>query len=332
MFGAVALIGSFVTMATSSVLPAVYEKYGIYSGNGYENMYDILYDLPTLYRLVGVLVILSAVGAALNLVPYFFYDLTETKQKAIIKILKIRAMFEDYGNGVLTDADMRSTMALIREAKERFAAGKADTETLKKQKAPKAEKRAAAQQNEEYEIAQAVLEELDRFTTPAAQEKLIRARRVADAGAEGVAGTDEGVLAAAKALPAGTPSEKLIKKEAVADARLALRCKKAALKYYPDGVKPFDEARLTDLYGRETALQEQKAALLKQKAGKSAIADVSARLRQTGAEIKTAQEEYLHYAESTKVYREAKKYLAQAENYARFGELDDMYGSARDDG
>ena len=332
MFGAVAMIGSFITMATSSVLPAVYEKYGIFDGNGYENMYDVLYDVNILYKLVGVLVILSAVGAALNLIPYFFYDLTETKQKGIIRILQIRAMFEDYGNGVLTDADMRSTMALIREAKERAAAGKADTETLKKQKTPKAEKRAAAQRNEEFEIAQAVLEELERFTTPAAHEKLARAKRVAEAGIEGVARTDAGVLAAAKALPADTAQEKLIKKEAVADARLALRCKKAALKYYPDGIKPFDEAVLTDLYGRETALQEQKAELLKQKADKHGIAEVTARLRQTGAEIKAAQEEYRRFSESTKVYREAKKYLVQAENYARFGELDDMYGSVRNDG
>ena len=44
---------------------------------------------------MGVLIMLSVAGAALNVVPFFFYDLTEIKQKSIIKILQIRAMFEE---------------------------------------------------------------------------------------------------------------------------------------------------------------------------------------------------------------------------------------------
>ncbi len=327
MFGAVAMIGSFITMATSSVLPAVYEKYGIYSGNGYENMYDVLYDVNVLFKLVGVLVILSAVGAALNLIPYFFYDLTEAKQKGIIQILKIRAMFEDYGNGVLKDEDMRSTMALIRDAKDRFAAGPADLAALKTQGASRKELHSARQTNEDYEIAGAVLEELERFASPAGRAKLERAARIAERGIEGILHTDEALLTEAMALPAGTPEEKLIRKEAVADARLALRCKKSAQKYYPNGIAPFDEARLNDLYYTEKTLQEKKAALLREKADKREIADVSARLDAAAADIKAQQEEYRRYAESTKAYHEAKKYLAQAENYARFGELDDLYGA-----
>ena len=47
----------------------------------------------------------------------------------------------------------------------------------------------------------------------------------------------------------------------------------------------------------------------------------------SAAEIKALQEEDRRYAESTKAYHEAKKYLAQAANYARFGELDDIYGA-----
>ena len=113
----------------------------------------------------------------------------------------------------------------------------------------------------------------------------------------------------------------------MADARLALRCKKAALKFYPDGIAPFDEARLNDLYYTEKTLQEKKAALLREKADKREIADVSARLDAAAAEIKALQEEYRRYAESTKAYHEAKKYLTQAANYARFGELDDLYGA-----
>ena len=327
MFGAVAMIGSFITMATSSVLPAVYEKYGIYSGNGYENMYDVLYDVNVLYKLVGVLVILSAVGAALNLIPYFFYDLTETKQKGIISILRIRAMFEDYGNGVLTDEDMRSAMTLINDAKAHYSRGMANVQALRKSKVPKADIRSAIQQNEEYEIAEAVLEELERFSSPAGKVKLERARRTAAAGIEGAASVNVYVLAQAKALPSADEQEKQIKKDAVDDARLALRSKKAAEKYYPNGITPFDEARLNDLYDLEKTLQNKKAALLKEKADKDEVSSVSAQLKEVSVNIRSLQEEYRRFLESTKSYHEAKKYIAQAQNYARFGELDDMYQS-----
>ena len=56
-------------------------------------------------------------GATLNVIPYFFYDLTEIKQKAMVTVLKIRALFEDYGNGVLSDAALVEAIDIIEEAK-----------------------------------------------------------------------------------------------------------------------------------------------------------------------------------------------------------------------
>ena len=326
MFGAVAMIGGFVTMATSSVLPAVYEKYGIYSGNGYENMYDVLYDLPTLYKLVGVLVILSAVGAALNVVPYFFYDLSETKQKAVIRILQIRAMFEDYGNGVLTDEDMKGTMELIGDAQRRTQSPKpTDMHTLKAQKATKAELKQAKADLEEYEIAWAVVNELDRFNTDEAQARLAWARDVLAKGTNGILSITEDSLSAAKALPGGTKEERALRKEAVADAKLGLRSKKAALRYYPNGIAEFDAEGFRRLEEEEKALAERKASLLKAKAGKDEIAEADRRHKDALRQIEALETEYQHYSESTKVYTEAKKYVTQAENYARFGELAEKY-------
>lgn len=325
MFGTVAMIGSFVTMATSSVLPAVYEKYGIFSGNGYENMYDVLYDTNVLYKLIGVLVILSAVGAALNVIPYFFYDLTETKQKAIIRILKIRAMFEDYGNGVLTDGDMRSTMDMIGDAKIKLKNGKSDIESLKKEKLPRAEIKKAETENEEYEIAVSVMEELERFRQPVSIERLKWAQDIKEKGIDGIVSIDDSVLSAAKSLPSSAKKEREIRKQAIADAKLALRSKKAALKYYPDGIKAFDEEELNDLYSEENTLAEKKAGMLKAGADKKAIAGVAAQMKDITRKIKEKHEEYQRFTESTKVYSEACKFILQAENYSRFGELDSIY-------
>jgi NADH dehydrogenase/NADH:ubiquinone oxidoreductase subunit G len=280
---------------------------------------------------VGVLVILSAVGAALNVVPFFFYDLTETKQKAIIRILQIRAMFEDYGNGVLTDADMKSAMEIIRGAKERFAAGAPDPGALKKNGAAKAEIKEAAAAREEYEIAVSVLEELDRFSTPFEQARLRRAGEIAAAGVQNIPNVSTALLAEAKALPNDTKENRAIRKDAVSGARLALRCKKAAAKYYPNGIAPFDEVRLNRLYADEQRLTEKKAALLREKGGKAQTAEISAELGRIAAEIKAMHAEYGRYMESTKVFHDAKKLIAQAENYARFGELDQRYTALRED-
>ena len=325
MFGAVAMIGSFVTMATSSVLPAVYEKYGIYAGNGYENMYDILYDTDTLFKLVGVLVILSTVGAALNTVPYFFYDFTETKQKAVIRVLQIRAMFEDYGNGVLTDEDMRATMEMIHAAKDCVAAGKPDPAPRGRGKEARKAKRQAAAAQEEYEISVVVLEELERFERPEGQARLIWAKEICSRGLSGIAKTSEEALAAALAMPTETKEERAIRKQAVSDAKLGLRCRKAAISYYPDGVPSFDEQKLDALYEKEAALAEEKRNLLSSGKNRAKLKAVSAEQKTLAKEIKAATVEHRHFAESTKVVTEAKKYLTQAACYEKFGELHSRY-------
>ena len=42
--------------------------------------------------------------------------MTELRQRSIVKVLQLRAMFEDYGNGVLNDKDIVSTIEMIEES------------------------------------------------------------------------------------------------------------------------------------------------------------------------------------------------------------------------
>ena len=53
----------------------------------------------------------------MNVVPYFFYDLTETKQRGMVNVLKVRALFEDYGNNALSDSGLVETIDLVNEAR-----------------------------------------------------------------------------------------------------------------------------------------------------------------------------------------------------------------------
>lgn len=136
MFSTVGLIGTVITMATSGIVPAVYEKLGInervlaekaneiasVTGKTMEDVmnspYNVLYLNDIFKKVFVVIVVLSVVGAVMNFIPYFFYDMTEFRQKSIVKVLQLRAMFEDYGNGILNDKDIVSTIEMIEEASE----------------------------------------------------------------------------------------------------------------------------------------------------------------------------------------------------------------------
>ncbi|MBQ5592600.1 MAG: MFS transporter [Clostridia bacterium] len=124
MFSAIGLVGSVITLATSSVLPAIYEKAGLNEetavslGYSAENVYDVLYN-PELFRSIcSVLIMASVIGAALNVIPFFFYDLTETKQKAMVNVLRIRAYFEDAMTKIATPEQEKEVAEIIANAKE----------------------------------------------------------------------------------------------------------------------------------------------------------------------------------------------------------------------
>lgn len=130
MFGAVGIIGSFIGMFTGMVLPLIYQNLGL------QDNYNVLEVNSFREDMFEVLIIAAAIGALLNVVPYFFYDLTETKQRGIVKVLKIRAMFEDYGNGILKDEDLVESIELIDEANRLYAdrANMVTKEDIKKAK------------------------------------------------------------------------------------------------------------------------------------------------------------------------------------------------------
>lgn len=168
MFAAVTTIGNIVTLLTSSIVPFIQKAYGVHDNNGYAKPFDIL-DVDTgkpglLYDMMSVMIIMAAIGAFMNVVPYFFYDLDERHQKAIVRILKIRALFEDYANGVLDDGNLVEAVDIIRDAKalvnEKPQEAKRDYKSIKDKEQKKAAKKAykdVLKRNEEIEISKACL-------------------------------------------------------------------------------------------------------------------------------------------------------------------------------
>lgn len=111
MFGVVGLIGTFIGYFTGYVLPFLQERCGL------TDNYDVLYDPTVRDNLFRTMIIASVVGATLNVIPFFFYDLTEKKHRGITYVLRIRAMFDDYSANCLSDETLVETMEIIENMK-----------------------------------------------------------------------------------------------------------------------------------------------------------------------------------------------------------------------
>jgi len=368
MFAAVGLIGSVITLATSSVLPAIYENIGFNETKLAEllpeiiaqegklidptNVYNVLYHRETFINIFGVLIAVSVLGAFMNVVPYFFYDLTEIKQQGMIKVLQIRALFEDYGNGVLKDKDLVDAIESIREANElsgaqpknlkEYKALKRNASSKEEKKLAKKEYKNAVEFNKNIEISKFVLDEINRFNTPFGKAQLEEARLTANAGYEAIYDYDKSKLAQAKAVRARTPEEKERKKELISTARDFVDAKKAAAKYFSNNIVEFDISIFERLFEKEDALEEN----LKQAYGKlykardeknkddialytQEIKDIKAQQKELEEEIKKATNDNSVYNRAAKPIIKARKLIAQSENYARFDEIAALYDEAK---
>ncbi len=361
MFAAVATIGSVITLFTSSVLPAVQKYYGISSDNGYASPYDIL-DVNTgepglLYKLMTVLILMAAGGALLNAIPYFFYDFTEKKQKGVVKVLKIRALFEDYSNNCLKDRDLVDAIDIIDESRRTASENYVSTKksdyirsgmTKQERKAGKKAYKDALALNENIDISKFVCDELDKFSTPLYKTQLSVYKKVLDEGLYAIASTSrEDILKElheARNLPSNTPEEKELRKFAVETAKKKLSSKKAIEKYYPDiktFVKP-DFTVLEALFDEEDALDEKikETYVLSAVAKKEKDSPEIARLRREIDALKAKKKENLakqkkendihfHYSLAAKAYNDAERLVTQYENYSHLDELNAMYDEAK---
>lgn len=374
MFSTVGLIGTVITLGTSGIVPAVYESLGINQADleanasqimsitGWEyskvmeSPYNVLYINDIFQGVFSMIVLLSVIGAVLNFIPYFFYDMTELRQRSIVKVLQLRAMFEDYGNGVLNDKDIVSTIDMIEESSLFAVATPKDLKAMKhaiKQQKSKEDKKAARKEyhaaiayNENIEISKFVMAEMNKFQTPAWQYKLQEAKRLYAAGLNGLTADSmehlEEILAQAKALPKRTKDEKEERSASISSAKERIYSKKIIEKKHGGKIEEFDVSVFESLFEREdknlearTALEEQISAAKKAKDSakvvelKAKMTELKAEKKVIDADIKKATDENSNYNRLAKPYVDAKKLIAQAENYTHYEEIKAMYEEAK---
>lgn len=361
MFATVLTIGNLVTLLTSSVLPMVYEKYGVYEGNGYASSFDIL-DVNTgdpnlLYKLMTVLIIMAAVGAFLNTVPYFFYDFNEKKQKSVIRVLKIRSLFEDYGNNALDNHKIVEAIDLVEKSRKMAAeTPKTVTKEMyknisdkKQRKAAKKEYKEALNFNEEIEISKFVCAELDKFKSENYIYQVKVYSEILENGLAGIVNANEADLrreiALAKAMPKNTQDEKEHRSFCIELAKKKLSAKKAFDKNYhslDEFVEP-DMAELTEIFDREDELDAQifelntkKTQLRKSGDNESGakinslLKNITAKRRELQKAEKAKMDEFAKFNRAAKPYIDARKLLLQQENYSHFLEIAALYDEAKE--
>ncbi|MBQ8016196.1 MAG: MFS transporter [Clostridia bacterium] len=338
MFSAVGLIGNVITLATSSVLPSIYERAGLnrsvalslgYDGS---NVYDVLFDYDYFVHICSVLIIASIVGAALNVIPFFFYDLTETKQRAMVKVLKIRALFEDYGNGMLAEDSLAEAVEIIEEAKlycgrERMADSK-----------NKDEQKMIREENEKIEIAELVMSEINHFSSPEGLAELNSARDTVAAGLGGFVNSAYLSKKEVRAMPKSNAQEKAERSKAIAKAREFKIAHKTIKKYYPEGLTEFDVSVFNKLFDIEEETEAEiretlsKIKIARENSNKSVLPELKENLSQLrrkkneiGIEIKKANRQYSIYNRAAKPYINAQKCIKQSENYMHYDDIAKKY-------
>ncbi len=297
LFGPLGMIGTVISFFTGMVYPAIYEKMGLLDD------YNVLYDDTIRNNLFEVLILCSALGALLNLIPFCFYDLTENKHKAYVGVLKIRAMFEDYSLGVLDDAELSEAMEIILQAKGLFGKEKQPVD----RHSPKSVKKEIKETNLAIERAAIIMEDLNKFSTDAGKARLAQAQNDILYGTVYYYENAREELKAARKLPQNTKSEKEIRSDAIKNARTKKESAALIRKYGIENINAPDESVKEELINRDTV-------------GFVESIKVKQELR---AYLKAASV----YSRVIKPYTDAVSLVEQAENYTHYEELEEKYYS-----
>ncbi len=316
LFGPLGMIGTVIGLFTGMFYPYIYESLGLKSD------YTVLYDDAIRSNIFEALIFWSAIGAVLNLLPFFFYDLTENKHKGYVEVLKVRAMFINNSIGKLDDDELIDSMKIIRTARElhgkdkitadkskikaaRKLPKKTEEEKLIRSKAiadAKAEYNEANERNLATERAGIIVEELLKFSTKAGLIRIAEAEKTFAEGELCYYKNADAEMAKAKALPKSTKEEKEIRSDAIKLARSKKQANRLIEKYGKDNIRLPSEREKEEIQARETPTFAES---LKQRK------DLNAWAKAVSV-----------YERATKPYTEAELLLKQAEDYTHLEALE----------
>ncbi len=331
--------GSVIGAFTGLFVPWVYRKKG-FDGTDY-SVLDVYTDynenLPlsqqtknpncVLYPMLDTLLLISVIGAAVDVLPWFAYDITEAGQKSMIRVVRIRTIVEDRKAKMNEDSAYIEGCEAILKAEKYYGKEKAappDKQVLKNAKVlpantpPEKEARYRAIKdarqkaedvrayNEEIDIAAFVMHEIRRFENDFGQKQLALCNLIASGGPQRFFDCAEEAMKLAAELP-HTPikEERVWRKQEVRNARALVKSGRLAGKYYPDGIVEYDPQTFEDAYDMPDDTKKQAKA--------------------RRAAMRAANAEKNLYAAVAAPYLAAVRTLNLAAGYANLGEITSDY-------
>lgn len=316
MFGPLGMIGTVIGLFTGMFYPYIYEA------NGLKSDYSVLYDDAIRNNLFEVLILWSALGAVLNLLPFLFYNLSENKHKGYVEVLKIRAMFINHSVNQLEDRELIEAMEIIKRArelngKEKLPLNKSAIKAARKLpkktdeekdarylaiKKAKAEFNKVRETNLAIERCGVILDDLNKFNTEAGKLRIAEAERTVQNGRLCSYTDYAAEMARARALPKKTKEEAEIRSDAIALARVKREASRLIEKYGIENIILPNESVKTELQNRETPTFSE-----------------SMRVRK---ELRAYAKAVSVYERATKPYTDAELLLKQARDYSHLEELE----------
>lgn len=252
VFGLAGMITMPITLVSGYVIPYVYEYFGLTTN------YDILYDPNVRNSLFTVLCVMAIIGAVLNLIPFFFYSMSKEKHQNIIRVLRYRALFDDFETGSF-DADVvRDGVEAVRSGLELNNTPAPDLKALKAEikSARKGEQKSAAKKA--YEKAKAFaaekaevgifMDEINKFDSPLWLKKVESAKKIVAKDVNSLADYDASIINEAKMLPRKSKDEREFRKYEISQAKAIIKSGKLIRKHYPGGIAKPDEDKLNQAY------------------------------------------------------------------------------------
>lgn len=240
VFGLAGMITMPITLATGYVLPYVYEYFGLTTN------YDILYDPNVRNSLFTVLCVLAILGAILNLIPFFFYSMSKEKHQNIMRVLRYRALFDDFETGSFNADIIKDGVEAIRSGIALNEAAEPDLKLLKanikntakgeeRDKAKQAYKDAVAFVGDKKEVG-IFIDELNKFDTAIWQHKVEKARELISVDINELTRISDDIINQAKKLPKDSEEQQAMRKYDIQLAKSIIKSKKSIKKNYPNGL------------------------------------------------------------------------------------------------
>jgi hypothetical protein len=260
----------------------------------------------------------SVVGATLNVIPFFFYDLTETRQKAMVDVLRIRAYFDDKLAGAITERREKEATEILEKAKKLHNNSLVSiTKDMSK-----ADKKQARHTNEEIEIAKVVWDEINYFNTDFGKKELQVSRNILAKGVNNF----QSVKSEVEGLYGLCENDKELRRKVKTQLRNFNVANATVKNHFPNGVVEFDSSIFNDLFEEADRIENKITDVIekikKAKEEKTSFAEGKTKLKELRKQqnsvqlaIKTTTKEKAFYIRAVKPYIEAQRCVERYENY-----------------